>query len=203
MTGAATCAVDTALRHRAVTDSYEYDAFGNQITHTGATPNNYLYRGEQWDPDLGLYYLRARYYNPLTGRFMSRDPNNPGPRDGNGTPVDPKELHKYLYAGGDPIDAFDPTGRVEMTKPTGTVGEAVGEYVGLIQNIAFKVGFYINYAIPAYLATPQGKTVVVKALALLGAGEVIVCEAEELYQSLNPNSTSTINCSYFDTSNGQ
>ncbi len=29
-----------------------------------------LYRGEQYDPDLGLYYLRARYYNPLTGRFM-------------------------------------------------------------------------------------------------------------------------------------
>ena len=36
----------------------------------------YLYRGEQFDPDLGLYYLRARYYNPLTGRFMSRDPED-------------------------------------------------------------------------------------------------------------------------------
>ena len=35
---------------------------------------NYLYRGEQYDSDLGLYYLRARYYNPQTGRFLSRDP---------------------------------------------------------------------------------------------------------------------------------
>lgn len=75
MTAVATCAIDQAPSHRAVTDSYEYDAFGNQITHTGTAPNNMLYRGEEWDPDLGLYYLRARYCNPLTGRFMSRDPN--------------------------------------------------------------------------------------------------------------------------------
>jgi len=50
-----------------ITDTYNYDAFGNLITSTGSTPNNYLYRGEQWDSDLSLYYLRARYYNPMTG----------------------------------------------------------------------------------------------------------------------------------------
>jgi hypothetical protein len=48
---------------RAVTDTYDYDAFGNKINSTGTTTNNYLYRGEQYDSDLGLYYLRARYYN--------------------------------------------------------------------------------------------------------------------------------------------
>ncbi len=73
MTVAATCANDEAQSAGAVTDSYEYDAFGNKVNSTGSTPNNYLYRGEQWDSDLGLYYLRARYYNPLTGRFMSRE----------------------------------------------------------------------------------------------------------------------------------
>jgi len=90
-----------------VTDTYEYDAFGNALVTTGTTPNNYLYRGEQFDPDLGLYYLRARYYNPATGRFMSRDPE-----DGNG--YDPKSLHKYLYAQGDPLDGIDPTGRIDV-----------------------------------------------------------------------------------------
>jgi RHS repeat-associated protein len=88
----------------AVTDSYEYDAFGNQLTTNQPTPNNYLYRGEQYDSDLGLYYLRARYYNPLTGRFMSRDPED-------GKPVDPKSLHKYLYGNGDPVNGLDPTGK--------------------------------------------------------------------------------------------
>ena len=38
----------------AVTDTYEYDAFGNSFTKSGTTPNNYLYRGEQFDSDLDL-----------------------------------------------------------------------------------------------------------------------------------------------------
>jgi RHS repeat-associated protein len=91
---------------RAVTDTYDYDAFGNKINSTGTTTNNYLYRGEQYDSDLGLYYLRARYYNPNTGRFMSRDPEE-------GKAKDPKSLHKYLYAGSNPINWMDPTGRNE------------------------------------------------------------------------------------------
>ena len=95
----------------AVTDTYEYDAFGNLLNSTGTTPNAYMYRGEAYDSDLGLYYLRARWMNPLTGRFMSRDPNEPKLRDSNGTPIDPKKLHKYLYAGGDPVNMIDPTGR--------------------------------------------------------------------------------------------
>jgi RHS repeat-associated protein len=63
-----------------------------------------IYRAEQYDADLGLYYLRARYYNPATGRFLSRDPED-------GKPIDPKTLHKYLYAGGDPVNRIDPRGR--------------------------------------------------------------------------------------------
>jgi RHS repeat-associated protein len=89
----------------AVTDTFEYDAFGNAITHTGTTPNNYLYRGEQYDTDLGLYYLRVRYYTPQTGRFMSRDPED-------GYIGLPATLHKYFYAGGDPVNHIDPRGRL-------------------------------------------------------------------------------------------
>ena len=91
----------------AVTDTYDYDAFGNKVNSTGSTPNKYLYRGEHYDPDLVLYYLRARYYNPITGRFMSRDPEK-------GIPTDPASLHKYLYAIGDQVNQIDPRGRAPI-----------------------------------------------------------------------------------------
>jgi RHS repeat-associated protein len=110
-----------------VTDTYEYDAFGNKVNSTGTAPNNYLYRGEQYDQDLGLYYLRARYYNPNTGRFMSRDPQEYTPLKRTGTldltgpfemtgnpPLDSKKLHKYLYAGGDPVNFIDPLGKSDL-----------------------------------------------------------------------------------------
>jgi RHS repeat-associated protein len=91
------------------TDEYEYDAYGNSLTKQGTTPNNYLYRGEQFDPDLGLYYLRARYYNPGTGRFLSRDPKD-------GKIKIPATLHKYLYVSGNPVNWIDPRGREEIVE---------------------------------------------------------------------------------------
>ena len=54
--------------------TYDYDAWGNTINTTGSTPNVYLYRGEQYDADLAVYYLRARYFNAVEGRMLSRDP---------------------------------------------------------------------------------------------------------------------------------
>ena len=56
-----------------VTDTYTYDAFGNTLKHTGTTVNPYQYRGEQFDDSLGMHNLRARYYIPSTGRFLTMD----------------------------------------------------------------------------------------------------------------------------------
>jgi RHS repeat-associated protein len=57
----------------AVTDTYDCDAWGKSVNVTGPMPNLYRYRGEQYDSDLNLYCLRARYFNPLTGRFLTPD----------------------------------------------------------------------------------------------------------------------------------
>jgi RHS repeat-associated protein len=92
----------------AVTDRYDYDAFGNIISQAGTTPNVYLYSGEQNDPNLSLYYLRARYYKTNIGRFQTTDPYQ-------GTPFDPTSLHQYLYARNDPANRIDPGGKQDYT----------------------------------------------------------------------------------------
>jgi RHS repeat-associated protein len=92
-----------------VTDTYDYDAFGNLIHQTGTTPNNYLFAGEQFDPDLNLYYNRARYLNTSTGRFWSMDSSE-------GDDEKPLSFHKYLYASADPTDRIDPDGNDDMSE---------------------------------------------------------------------------------------
>ena len=86
-----------------VSDTYVYDAYGTIIASSGSTANNYLYSGEQNDPDLGLYYLRARYYAPGTGRFWTMDTFE-------GSSENPLSLHKYLYCQGSPLIGTDPSG---------------------------------------------------------------------------------------------
>ena len=86
-----------------ITDTYHYDAFGLEISRTGTTENNYLYTGEQYDPNIGFYYLRARYMDPNVGSFIGMDPFA-------GLMFEPMTLHRYLYAGMDPVNKIDPSG---------------------------------------------------------------------------------------------
>ena len=79
------------------------------ITAIGFTNNRYLYTGEQFDPNLGLYYLRARLMNPLTGRFWSTDSYE-------GRADDPVSLHKYLYTNADPANRIDPSGHFSLAE---------------------------------------------------------------------------------------
>jgi RHS repeat-associated protein len=93
-----------------VTDTYQYDAFGRLIAVTGATPNNFLYSGEQYDPNLanlGLYNLRARYYNQAIGRFWTRDPIE-------GTKCCGLSWNPYIYVKDNAVNALDPTGRAAL-----------------------------------------------------------------------------------------
>jgi RHS repeat-associated protein len=79
-----------------VTDTYSYDVFGALRANTGSTPNNWLFTGEQHDADSDLYYLRARYYDPATGRFLGLDPMGIG--------------NRYSYVANNPVSFNDRSG---------------------------------------------------------------------------------------------
>ncbi len=77
-----------------------------QLGNSGAIPSSlttHLYSGEQTDAATGLQYLRARYYDPSSGRFNRLDPFV-------GNQSDPLSLHKYLYTHGNPVNGIDQSG---------------------------------------------------------------------------------------------
>jgi len=58
----------------ALANTYTYDSFGNTTNSTGSITNPFRYTGREFDSETGLYYYRARYYDPTSGRFLSEDP---------------------------------------------------------------------------------------------------------------------------------
>jgi RHS repeat-associated protein len=86
-----------------VTDTWQFEAFGSVVSHTGSDPNAYLFAGEMLDPNVGWAYHRARWMDPSVGRFASSDSFA-------GISSDPLTLHKYLYAGANPALNVDPSG---------------------------------------------------------------------------------------------
>jgi len=147
-----------------VSDTYVYDAFGNLLTSTGSTANNYRYTGEQYDPNLGFYYLRARYLNPNSGRFMSRDSYA-------GNIYDPASLHKYLYAQNDPVDNTDPSGQFTLVQLTIVIA-----LTAIVVYVAFQGYKKVVKPVGRQLAaTPMNSTQVDAAVAALRP-----------YQDLNP-----------------
>jgi len=100
-----------------IVDSFSYDGYGVLLQDKDNFPPNgtqdpgkvaqqatsLLYAGEHFDTDSQNYYLRARWYDSLSGRFNRMDPFA-------GNNQDPQSLHKYLYAHCNPINGVDPTG---------------------------------------------------------------------------------------------
>ena len=105
-----------------LTDNYDFDAYGVLTASTGSTVNNYRYTGQQWDPDLQLYYLRARYCAPSLGRFWSSDTYE-------GNFQEPRSLHKYSYCHADPVNSIDFSGNIPVLSNL-MYGQRVHDLIG-------------------------------------------------------------------------
>ena len=82
----------------ATVQTYAYDAYGQLTSPAPIVENPFRYAGQYTDAKTGLQDLRARYYEPATGQFLSRDP------------AEDATLQPYAYAGNNPANATDPTG---------------------------------------------------------------------------------------------
>src|SRR5262249_10173095 len=90
--------------------SYHLDAWGNFRfpTELDASRNRFAFTGYEWDPELGLFNAKARYFDPQIGRFTSQD-SFLGQID------NPPSLHRYFYANDNPGRFIDRTGHAGIT----------------------------------------------------------------------------------------
>jgi RHS repeat-associated protein len=79
--------------------TYEYSVYGEVAVEDANHPNPYMFAGVRYDIEIGLYYNRARYYNPFTGRFLQTDPIGYG-----------AGMNLYAYCGNNPLGFSDPSG---------------------------------------------------------------------------------------------
>ena len=86
-----------------ICNQYEYDVFGRFTTKEETIQNRFCYTGEQYDPITSQYYLRARFYNPVIGRFLNEDTYY-----GDG-------LNLYAYCHNNPVNFVDPSGHYDCT----------------------------------------------------------------------------------------
>jgi RHS repeat-associated protein len=87
-----------------VVNLYEYSIFGEVSASDPNHPNRFMFTGREFDKDTGLYYYRARYYNPYIGRFLQTDPAGDG-------------MNGYAYCQNSPINAVDPLGLRALLYP--------------------------------------------------------------------------------------
>ena len=114
-------------RGEAITESYQYDAFGNvTIIHPLGFPipqsaigNRYMFQGREYDEATKLYNFRARWYDPETGRWISKDPI--GIAGG---------LNQYVAFDNNPINIVDPFGFMGSK----SAGQAAGAGAELYDN---------------------------------------------------------------------
>ncbi len=117
-----------------VVDRYDYDSFGNQKPGLHVISQPYAYTGREWDKEAGLYYYRARYYDPMEGRFIQKDPiailgNNYNDSYNITENQRLKSIvNPFAYTDNNPINYTDPTGLASWHFDYSKLGERLIHY---------------------------------------------------------------------------
>jgi RHS repeat-associated protein len=121
-----------------IQQEYLYDAYGQLLNmEAGNALTSLLYSGEQFNPVAGLQYLRARWYDPSSGRFNRLDPFA-------GNVQDPLSLHKYAYVHGNPVMGVDPSGEFALLVAITLM--RVADYLGTTFNFLEKGKILVSAA---------------------------------------------------------
>jgi len=124
--------------------TYEYSVYGQVAVEDINHPNPYMFTGRRFDIEIGLYYNRARYYNPYTGRFLQTDPI--GYQAG---------MNLYKYCGHNSLNYTDPSGLDPVTEEefenlkliAGSLAElARSGYISDVEGLAGTVDAIIVYS---------------------------------------------------------
>ena len=121
------------------TDAYSYDVFGAVRSRTGSAVQSFKFTGEQVDAELGLIFLRARYYDPQVGRFITPDPWR-------GQDNLPQTTNRYVYVTNNPVSQIDPSGAI-LEDVKAAIGRGFSKLRQKGENIAYNVthpGEYIH-----------------------------------------------------------
>jgi RHS repeat-associated protein len=99
---------------------YTFDPYGNLLSASGTASTNLLYAGQYRDTESGLYLMGARYYDPTTAQFLTRDPALAA------------TMSPYAYVAGNPLNTTDTSGE----DPFALLGAAIGAGVGFVTSTA-------------------------------------------------------------------
>ncbi|RJP70179.1 MAG: RHS repeat-associated core domain-containing protein, partial [Candidatus Abyssobacteria bacterium SURF_17] len=131
--GSVTMITDDEGEDNPLAKTYQYDAYGNVLSASGSLAYNpFLFTGRERHVASGLYYYRARWYDPQLGRFMNQDPIG-----------DLGGLNLYAYVGNDPVSRIDPLGLEGLFSPLALspqLGSEIGE--AFSESIDYYHGMY-------------------------------------------------------------
>ena len=165
-----------------LTNSYQYDPYGNLTSGTADGVNYYGYNGESTNVKTGLQYLRARYYNAENGTFTTEDSDL-------GTTENPLTRNRYDYTTNNPLNYSDPTGHSLWSRIKSTAKKAAKA----VKSVGKKIVNTAKKVVKTVVNTAKkaAKTIVNTVKGVAKTAKNAAKHAKQTYQSVKNRVTSS------------